>query len=236
MPDNPEGSAPYTGPPVESDRSRSSRPSHPPALLALRGVAYRRGDRLLFSDVDLAVGPGGCTWVRGGNGVGKTSLLRIAAGLAAPAAGQVLRDGGVRPLVVGHANALNADLSAAEALAFLARVQGAPTARGDVTRALDALGLARAAHGAPVGRLSQGQRRRVALARLALAPSAALLWLLDEPFDALDADGIARVEARVADHRAAGGGVVLTSHRALSGPALGGPVELLDLGGGPDAP
>lgn len=205
-----------------------SRPSvlHAPPSLALRGVAVRRGERRLLEDLDLWLAPGGAAWLRGGNGRGKTSVLRLAAGLALPEAGVVERADVAPPLYVGHATALNADLSAREALDFLARLHGAAPAPDALSAALDALGLPRRLHGTPVRRLSQGQRRRVALARLALDPPRPL-WLLDEPFDALDAEGAARVEALVAAHRARGGALLFTSHRA-PGDAMG-PVDVLDL-------
>jgi heme exporter protein A len=205
----------------------SSDPTTPAPPLALRDVACRRGGRLLFEHLDLVVPAGGCTWLRGGNGRGKTSLLRIACGLARPEAGEVAwHPVADAPLYLGHASALGGELTTAEALDFLARVHGAAPTRAEVAGALEALGLPRRLHGAEVRRLSQGQRRRAALARLALAGSPAL-WLLDEPFDALDVDGVARVEGLVAAHRARGGAVLFTSHRPPGD--LGGPAAEVDL-------
>jgi heme exporter protein A len=205
----------------------------------LRDVACARGGRLLFEHLDLVVPAGGAVWLRGANGRGKTSLLRIACGLAAPAAGEVAwpadaRPGAARdpderaptPLYLGHASALNGELTVVEALGFLARIHGGAPTPADVAAALEALGLPRRQHGLEVRRLSQGQRRRAALARLALAPARAT-WLLDEPFDALDVDGVARVESRIAAHRADGGAVLFTSHRAPGD--VGGPVVSFDL-------
>ena len=157
--------------------------------------------------------------MRGRNGRGKTSLLRLIAGLAAPDGGEVLDDGraradaaaGAQRLVfIGHANALKDDLTVAEALAFLLRIHGRPSEPASVEAALERWHMA-ALSAAPVRTLSQGQRRRVALARLA-ADRQASLWVLDEPFDALDGDGVACLNALLAEHLRRGGSVLLTGH------------------------
>lgn len=197
---------------------------NPPPLLEALHLAGQRGERLLFQGLDLALCPGEVVWLRGRNGRGKTTLLRLLAGLATPAQGEIRFDG--TPLgragsgwraelaYIGHANALKDDLSAGEALAFLARLRGRPPGAEAVRQALQRLGMGSRA-GAPVRTLSQGQRRRVALARLAL-PEPPRLWLLDEPFDALDDQGVAVLDALLSAHAGAGGGVLLTSHQALS--------------------
>ena len=195
-----------------------------PATLLASGLAGQRGDRALFERLELALAPGSVTWLRGRNGRGKTSLLRLLAGLSTPAAGEIriagrtLREGGPawrRHLVyLGHQNALKDDLSAIEALGFLARLHGLPSDEASLTRALQRLGV-QGSRRALVRTLSQGQRRRVALARLPLS-RAAPLWLLDEPFDALDADGTAALNDVIAEHATAGGSVLLTSHQALT--------------------
>jgi heme exporter protein A len=179
--------------------------------LAARRLACRRGNRRLFADVDLALARGSVTWLRGPNGSGKTSLMRILAGLAQPEAGRVERNAEL--IYVAHGNALNNDLTLTEAVAFLARLNGCDTPRERALRALDTLGLSSRAH-AYVRTLSQGQRRRGALARLALddAPRA---WILDEPYDALDRDGVARLTSIIEAHAARGGSVLLTSHQAV---------------------
>jgi heme exporter protein A len=195
-----------------------------PPVLQASGLAGQRGDRPLFEGLDMALAPGSVTWLRGRNGRGKTTLLRLLAGLSTPAAGelriagQTLRQGGGawrrHWVYVGHQNALKDDLSATEALRFLAELHGAPHSPAALAGALKRMGILNRQH-APVRTLSQGQRRRVALARLLLSAHAPL-WLLDEPFDALDADGIAALNGVIADHAAAGGCVLLTSHQALS--------------------
>ena len=164
------------------------------------------------------------TWLRGTNGSGKTSLMRILAGLSAPREGSVfwrgqpLKAGGGRAhagvVYIGHANALKDDLSAAEALRFIAQLRGEAPTDDAIAQALQRLGVSTRAR-APVRTLSQGQRRRVARARLAL-PAPPRLWLLDEPFDALDDDGVAALNALLAEQAARGGAVLLTSHQALS--------------------
>jgi heme exporter protein A len=194
------------------------------ALLQTLALAGERGDRRLFEGLDLNLVPGSIVWLRGRNGRGKTTLLRLLAGLSNPAHGQVLiqgrslRDLGAQGrrlwVYVGHQNALKDDLTVTESLRFLARLQGLPHDGPALKQALQRLGIAHRQH-AMVRTLSQGQRRRVALARLALSGSAPL-WLLDEPFDALDADGIQALNAVLEDHARHGGAVVLTSHQALS--------------------
>jgi heme exporter protein A len=177
---------------------------------------------MLFQHLAFELPPGQLAWVRGHNGRGKTSLLRLAAGLSAPERGEVLhdgrpahrlRDGDQRPVFIGHANALKDDLTATEALQFLLRLHGRAWDTPTAHAALQRLGLPGRRH-APVRTLSQGQRRRVALARLAVEREPAL-WILDEPFDALDADGMAVLNELLADHLSRSGSVLLTSHLPL---------------------
>jgi len=211
--------------------------SAPLPALRLVDVACRRGDRILFSGLDETLAPGELLWLRGGNGRGKTSLLRLVAGLAAPERGQVLWDGAptsrnerfaTELVYIGHANALKDDLTAAESLAFLARVHGRDPGPAAVRAALARLGLA-GRERTPTRSLSQGLRRRVALARLALEQAPAL-WVLDEPFDALDVAGTATLHVLLAAHRARGGSVLLTSHHLhLDAEAAGAGFRVLDL-------
>ena len=183
------------------------------AVLATE-LACRRGERVLFRGLNMAVRPGQIVWLRGANGQGKTSLLRLLAGLTPPESGRIEYGVGRERVYVGHANALKDDLSVAESLMFLSRLHGFETGAEAHELALRRFGL-HSRRDAPVRTLSQGQRRRVALARLCTAPAGAM-WLLDEPFDALDAEGVDALNALLAEHAARGGSVVLTSHVPLT--------------------
>ena len=183
------------------------------AVLATE-LACRRGERVLFRGLNMAVRPGQIVWLRGANGQGKTSLLRLLAGLTPPESGRIEYGVGRERVYVAHANALKDDLSVAESLMFLSRLHGFETGAEAHELALRRFGL-HSRRDAPVRTLSQGQRRRVALARLCTAPAGAM-WLLDEPFDALDAEGVDALNALLAEHAARGGSVVLTSHVPLT--------------------
>lgn len=187
-------------------------------------MGAQRGGRLLFKGLELTLRPGQLVWLRGRNGRGKTSLLRLLAGLSSPARGAVLCDGTPlaqcatdwrrRLLYVAHANALKDDLTVLEALRFLGALRGRTPGASEIRQALDTLGVGHM-HQAPVRTLSQGQRRRCALARLAL-PQPASIWLLDEPFDALDGEGVMALHGLLAAHTRGGGSVLLTSHQDVT--------------------
>lgn len=202
-----------------SARATSSDAREPLPTLTLSELACRRGNRVLFRGVNLAVRPGQATWLRGRNGRGKTSLLRLAAGLAVPESGKILwGEAPVRaaPLYaprrvfIGHANALKDDLTVTESLTFLAQLHERPSDTVSIRTALERVGMA-SRRDAFVRTLSQGQRRRAALARLALEQEPAI-WILDEPYDALDVDGVQVVNALLHEHLQRGGSVLLTSH------------------------
>jgi heme exporter protein A len=173
-------------------------------LLTLREVTGRRGGRILFEGVSLALGPGEAALVTGPNGVGKSSLLRIVAGLLPAAAGAVER---ADAALADENLALDARRSLADALGFWARMDG-----GALTPALEAMGLGRLA-AAPVRMLSTGQRKRAVMARV--IASGAPLWLLDEPANGLDAEGRERLAAAMQAHRSAGGAIVAATHQPL---------------------
>jgi len=187
------------------------------AVLSVRQLECRRGDRVLFAPISFAVGAGAIVWIRGANGQGKTTLLRTLAGLSAPTAGELVWAGAPeiapRPLYLAHANALKDDLTVAESLRFLLHLAGQHVDGREVDAALERFGMA-SRKDAFVRTLSQGQRRRVALARLA-AQRELLPWLLDEPFDALDAAGVELLAGAIARHAQRGGAVILTSHLPL---------------------
>ncbi|BCX16792.1 MAG: cytochrome c biogenesis ATP-binding export protein CcmA [Geminicoccaceae bacterium] len=186
-------------------------------MLAAEGLACRRGGRLVFEAVSFALGPGDALLLLGPNGSGKTSLLRLLAGFARPAAGTVLWEGrdirearaehAQRLHLVGFADGLKGLLGVAETLLLQTALFGTGPER--VAAALETFGLAGRAED-PVRALSSGQRRRLALARLLAVPRP--LWLLDEPGVALDRANRARLEAVIEDHRARGGLVVVASH------------------------
>lgn len=187
-------------------------------MLAATDLACARGGRTLFSALSFALQPGELLRVAGANGSGKTSLLRILCGLLAPAAGTVQWQGNditalreeysTRLVYVGHAPAVKDDLTAAENLAITCRLAGNPRPQVSVAEALERFRLSNS----PTKKLSQGQRRRAALARLVLSERQPL-WLLDEPFSALDPEGIAVLKALIQEQRSRGGAVVLTTHQ-----------------------
>jgi heme exporter protein A len=168
------------------------------ALLELRDVSLVRGGRLLFEGLSLTLGPGEAALVTGPNGAGKSSLLRLAAGLLAPSAGEIVRE------EAGFAD---------EGLALdLRQPLGRALAFWDAEGGMAAMGLERLAD-VPVRMLSTGQRKRAVLARV--VASGAPLWLLDEPANGLDVEGLERLAAAVAAHRAAGGAILAASHQPL---------------------
>jgi heme exporter protein A len=199
-------------------------------MLEARELACLRGERVVFAGVSFAVPAGGALLLTGPNGAGKSSLLRVLAGLLPAAEGRLLWDGADalaeraaharRLRYLSHADALKPALTARENLRFYARLWGGGNGGGGDAEAaaLEALGLAALAD-LPARVLSAGQRRRLALARLALsdgaAPPAAPLWLLDEPSVGLDAAAVGRLGALLARHRAAGGMVVAATHLPL---------------------
>jgi heme exporter protein A len=168
-------------------------------------VASLRGGRLLFEGLDLTLEPGGAAIVTGPNGVGKSSLLRIAAGLLRAASGTVERGDAA---LADERAALDERLTLGRALGFWARLDSAAVGIG-----MEAMGIPHLAQ-VPVRMLSTGQRKRAVLARV--VASAAPLWLLDEPANGLDAEGMERLGSAIAAHRANGGAVLAASHQPLN--------------------
>ena len=187
------------------------------ALLEARDLACWRSERLVFAGLSFVVSPGEAILLTGANGAGKSSLLRLLAGLIPAAEGSLSWGGedcladpaahGAKLRYIGHQDALKPALTARENLDFFARLWG-----GEVAAALAALDLTPLAD-LPARVLSSGQKRRLALARLALAP--ARLWLLDEPSVGLDAASVARLAPLFAAHRAAGGMILAATHLPL---------------------
>jgi heme exporter protein A len=201
------------------------------------GLACTRGDRELFHNIDVGLAPGDALRVAGANGSGKTSMLRLLCGLACPSEGEVLWKGrnirsvreefGSQLVYLGHANGVKDDLAAWENVAVNATLAGLPTGREQACAALEELGLSHTAD-LPTRALSQGQRKRVALARLQLGIRQPL-WILDEPFTALDQRAVGVLAATMARHLGNGGMVVYTTHQEVQ---LGAQRMLtLDLGG-----
>jgi heme exporter protein A len=196
-------------------------------VLQASDLDCRRGGRALFRGLSFALDGGELLRVAGENGSGKTTLLKILAGLLEPDAGGVrwrgqpirrLREEYARNLVyLGHAPAVKGELTAAENLAVACTLGGLSPAPQALRDALARYGLP--GDGIPVRKLSQGQRRRAALARLLLSASAPL-WLLDEPFAALDAAAARLTEELIGRHVAGGGAVVYTTHQEASIEAL----------------
>lgn len=202
-------------------------------MLQAHGLACVRGDRRLFSGVDLAVAPGQWLQVEGANGAGKTSLLRILAGLSPAAEGHIEWEGRpvaevrddfhARLLYLGHAPAIKDDLSALENLQTAAAVGGRPLDEATALAALRRIGL-KGREDLPSRVLSQGQKRRVALARLLCGQ--ARLWILDEPFVALDVGAVDMLCGILDEHIGRGGMLIFTSHQAVQLKGQGGRLEL----------
>jgi heme exporter protein A len=199
-----------------------SKPSLDKPLLEFRGVYCERDDAPLFAPLSFTVDPGALVQIEGANGVGKTSLLRCVGGLSSRFHGELLWCGeplarrraefAVASLFLGHAAGLKAALSPRENLLWWATLRGLNVA-DEVDAALAKVGLAGYEY-SPCYQLSAGQQRRAALARLFVA--AAWLWILDEPFTAIDRQGVAELEAWLAAHADAGGAILLTTHQPLS--------------------
>lgn len=190
-----------------------------PSKLLATDLTGCRGLERLFHKLNFSICSGELVWLRGKNGSGKTTLLRLVTGLAAPESGSVTWNGesvrrslDYRSAVVhlGHHNGLKEDLTARESLGFLCQLHGRHLAETALDNALRMMGVYHR-RDLPTRMLSQGQKKRVALARLALETLPGL-WVLDEPFDTLDDSGAAVVTNLLDAHVQRGGSVLLTSH------------------------
>lgn len=181
------------------------------SLITCRDVACVRGGRLLFAGLGFTLAGGEALWLQGPNGCGKSSLLRLIAGLVRPEVGKV--EASARIMLADERIALDPEMTLGGALAFWARIDGADSA--GVAAAMNAMALDALAD-VPVAFLSTGQRKRAVLARAII--SAAPIWLLDEPGNGLDTVSLAALQDVIAQHRADGGAVVFASHFDLDLP------------------
>jgi len=201
------------------------------ALLQTANLFCERDDRVLIQDLDFSLQPGEVMQIEGPNGSGKTTLLRVLCGLSDDYEGDICWQGSPRhkvdtlfrreTLYFGHLTGVKSSLSPRENLRWILQLKGvSPALKGldtQIEQALAKVGLF-SFEDVPVYSLSAGQKRRVALARLYIEP--ARLWVLDEPFTAIDRSGVAELERLIQGHAAAGGSVLITTHHALDLPAL----------------
>lgn len=194
----------------------ASDDSAPAPLLAVRDLSFSRGEEPIFGPVDFSVDAGEALLVEGGNGAGKTSLVRVIAGLSEATAGTIAWQGAPMPwprapgcfALLGHALGLKSELTPLENLRFRIGLDGLRAGAAPYP-ALHSVGL-EGYEDVPVRTLSAGQRKRVALAALLLNP--APLWLLDEPYANLDRPGQVLVDRMLEAHGRRGGATILTSH------------------------
>jgi heme exporter protein A len=210
----------------------STTSSNPALVLEAHGLCCVRGERELFSGLNLRISSGNCLHVRGENGVGKTSLLRLLTGLSKPESGEVLwgnQSITLDPiayhrelLFLGHRDALKEDLTALENIQMYAALDDVALSQEKALASLWRYGL-RGRENLPVNCLSAGQKRRLLMARMLTRQ--ARLWILDEPFNALDTQAIQEMQNLIIEQLSVGGLVVLTSHQELSIPN----VQVLEL-------
>ncbi|MBF0218321.1 MAG: cytochrome c biogenesis heme-transporting ATPase CcmA [Gammaproteobacteria bacterium] len=206
-------------------------------MLEVVNLECQRGDRCLFSELSFTLQRGELIHLHGHNGSGKTTLLRALCGLILPTSGEIRWQGSAidslreefaaNVTYIGHKGAIKGGLTALENLQIASRLDGFAITEEHAWRALERIGL-RGFEDLPTRVLSQGQKRRVALARLLV--NRAPLWVLDEPFVALDRAAVGLLQGVIADHVANAGMVMLTTHQEVS--LTTGEVRQLQLGVG----
>ncbi|AGP49763.1 ABC transporter ATPase [Psychrobacter sp. G] len=189
------------------------------ALLALDELTVQRGEIPLCEGVSLKLSAGSICHLIGANGTGKTTLLMQLAGLLPVLTGETYYQGAVslpiQPLYVSHQLGIHPNLTVAQNLTFLLNLYGITPSAADIDDALTWVGL-QGFETISSSHLSAGQTRRITLARLyLLTPEVTPLWLLDEPFTALDVDMVARMEDRLRDFAHEGGAILMTSHQVV---------------------
>lgn len=192
-------------------------------MLQVSSLECVRGDLSLFKDLSFSVNAGELLHLHGHNGSGKTTLLRTLGGLIKPAAGEILwqqdnidelQEDYTRHLTyIGHKNAIKDDLSAVENLRIASLLDGFNISEDEAWDALDKIGL-KGMEDLPTKVLSQGQKKRVALSRLLVSGTS--LWILDEPFVALDKQAVAFLEDVIREHIANDGMAIVTTHQEVS--------------------
>lgn len=204
-------------------------------MLEITNLACSRGDRQLFTELNFSLAPGSLLYVEGRNGSGKTTLLRALCGLFLHDKGEIhwnnesvstlAEDYTRQVLYLGHHNGIKDDLTGLENLRIATILDGDDVSEEKIWAALKKMGLA-GFEDLPTRMLSQGQKRRVALARLLL--SSAKLWILDEPFTALDVAAVDLLQSVIAAHIENGGMVILTTHQEVA--LTSGQIQRLELG------
>ena len=193
-------------------------------LLNVTQLSCERDHRLLFDEISFAVEAGEIWQIKGPNGSGKTTLLRILCGLYEEFSGGIDWSLDQFPLYVGHKPGVKDQLTILENLLWLCQLHDIELDQGVLLDVLQKLGLQGCEH-VNCGSLSEGQRKRVNLARLFLLKSP--VWLLDEPFSAIDVKGVELIEQLIVNHQASGGAVLFTSHQPMQ---AGSAVKFLELG------
>jgi heme exporter protein A len=184
-------------------------------MLETQQLTCERNHRILFQDLSISLSKGEVLQVEGANGAGKSTLLRVLAGLYEDFEGEVSWQVEDYPLYIGHKVGVKDAMSARENLMWLADLQASDVSKGDIDSALARVSLA-GYEDVLCGEMSEGQRKRVNLARLFLLHNP--VWILDEPFSAIDKEGVASITGRINEHLSNAGTVILTSHQAVDFP------------------